>query len=1024
MSQSELIRADDVDGSLVAQFARHGPDIWQRLLRSLPLDQADALRQQLQAFAYELELAELDDADDARRLRLFDAHDVPDAAPPQAGIDAHVRRGIERLQNGDCRQAILHFTRGLQIDPTRADIYAQRGDAHRLLGDAQRALADYDLALERQPEGLVPLLGKAAALFELGDFENARSSASAALALSERQPLAFRTRAAAAIELGDLDAALEDLNAVLDLDPDDLESLQRRGQVLAKLDEPERAVRDFSRILDDDPHNVAALLHRAHARRSLEDYFRAIRDYSEVLRQHAGNALAYTSRGLCHELNGDRESALADYSQALALEPDNIQVYLNRAKLYRVLGDLALASADLDEVLQRQSDHFAALYHRGKIALANAQWEQANVDLDAVVALRPDLAIAHASRAVIRERANQFAEARADADQAILLDPASAVAHLVRGLISVHASDLDAALADLTEAIRLDDQIPLAYQERTLAWTLKGDNEKAFADVNSLIALEPGNAQAYAHRSMLYNLRGEVQPALVDYAHALQLDPRVFIVGWNQPLSEQARNQTAILLADAVDGLRFRRNYSSGPAALEWNIVVEKPRPAGRGDRIEKRIDESRPANPPEVKKPSPPLPSPPVLRGRGAGGEGAEPAENAAPPQGATNPLTPSLSPEAPGEREKSANRPGKPALEAPPKPKAPPPERSSSAAATLKKVAVVDEPAFVAIALDDSEPDQSDFESARPAPIERAPAVAATLKKASPVPRTDVIARVDEPTPTISAFAKNVDLAIEALLSDDIALEKTPPPAPTPAKSVEPVKPLPPRAANAAPIDCPLCRHRLPPAETLSGGRFRCGNCNAVFFPGTGLPPAASFPAAAAKTRPVKLAAKSRRDDDEAPTWAQKWKRPTPLAVTGVAALALLYWILPSNLFGNGSHYAVHSVKGEATFDGRPIPNASIILYPINPKADDHPRPKAVVGPSGTFTLGTYSADDGAPAGEYKVSIVWNAPPTPREIQEDRYKPRNQLPPRYANPETSGLTARIEAGDNTLPAFALRKN
>src|SRR4051794_10245087 len=57
-------------------------------------------------------------------------------------------------------------------------------------------------------------------------------------------------------------------------------------------------------------------------------------------------------------------------------------------------------------------------------------------------------------------------------------------------------------------------------------------------------------------------------------------------------------------------------------------------------------------------------LPSPPVLRGRGAGGEEAEPAEDVTPLKnarssenttaspGATCPLTPALSPGVPGER------------------------------------------------------------------------------------------------------------------------------------------------------------------------------------------------------------------------------------------------------------------------------------------------------------------------------------------------------------------------------------
>jgi hypothetical protein len=224
--------------------------------------------------------------------------------------------------------------------------------------------------------------------------------------------------------------------------------------------------------------------------------------------------------------------------------------------------------------------------------------------------------------------------------------------------------------------------------------------------------------------------------------------------------------------------------------------------------------------------------------------------------------------------------------------------------------------------------------------------------------------------------------------------------------------------------PMRCPLCRHHLPPAETLSGGRFRCGNCHAVFFPGAAPTMPATFPASpSAPARPKKRTAKLSREDRDAVALLTKWKKPTPLAITGLVGLVILYCYFPTNLFGGPSHYTVHRAKGEATFEGKAIANASIILYPIDPKAEDHPRPKAVVGADGGFSLGTYSAVVGAPEVEYKVSIVWNAPPTPREIHEDRYRPRNQLPAIYANPETSGLRARIIAGDNQLPAFVLKK-
>jgi tetratricopeptide (TPR) repeat protein len=903
---------------------------------------------------------------------------VDDLKPDKA--EHHLHRGRERSQNGEFRQALIHFSNGLRIDPAHAELYAERGDAYRLLGEPQQALADYDASLQLKPSALLPLMGRAAVACATGNFENARADASAALAISTRYPLAYRVRAAAAVELDDLQSALDDLTAALDIDPDDIEALHQRGQILAKFGEADRAVRDFSRVLDINPHHVGSLLHRAHARRSRGEYARAIRDYTDVLRLHPGNALAFTSRGLTHELNSDRDSALADHNEALRLEPENVQVYLNRAKLYRVKGDLVRARADLDEVLRRHSEHFAALYHRAKIALAQAQWQQALNDLDAVVTLKQDLGVAFASRAVIRDRLNQFEEALVDSSRAIELERTSATAHLARGLVYAHMRESARAIPDLTEAIRLDDQNPLAYQERTVAWALQGDHDRALADVNRLIDLEPGNAFAYAQRSMILHVRGEVQPALVDYARALQLDPCVLLSGWNQTLSDQLRNQSAIVLADAIDGLRSRRNFASAPAAPEWTIVVEKARSSA----------------PPRAERS---LPSSPVLRGRAAGGEGAEPAKNAAPLPGVTNPRTPALSPGV-LDREKLENRQVKTASIPAAKPASATTPQSQALAETLTDAAAV--------------------------PIKNG-------KTKGPARKPDPVAVVEDRIDQLqesSEFEEEVDLAIEALFADEQSAPGPPPASAaataTPIEFAKPATaPAPSPAPAAKSIDCPLCHHRLPPAETLSGGRFRCGNCNAVFFPGASPPPPATVTwPAPAKARPAKQAAKLSRDDDEADsTFLAKWKKPTPLAITGIVALVLLYFYFPTDLFGGPSRYAVHRAKGEATFDSKPIANASIIFYPIDPKTDDHPRPKATVGANGSFTLGTYSGDDGAPEGEYKVSIVWNAAPTPKEIQEDRYRPRNQLPAHYANPETSGLTARIAAGDNQLPAFVLKR-
>src|SRR4051794_37410421 len=63
------------------------------------------------------------------------------------------------------------------------------------------------------------------------------------------------------------------------------------------------------------------------------------------------------------------------------------------------------------------------------------------------------------------------------------------------------------------------------------------------------------------------------------------------------------------------------------------------------------------------------------------------------------------------------------------------------------------------------------------------------------------------------------------------------------------------------------------------------------------------------------------------------------------------------------------------------------------------------------GTFKLSTFGANDGAMPGKYRVAI--NAPNNP---DPDKPPTRSKLPAKYANLETSGLTAEVKPGQNNI--------
>jgi hypothetical protein len=112
------------------------------------------------------------------------------------------------------------------------------------------------------------------------------------------------------------------------------------------------------------------------------------------------------------------------------------------------------------------------------------------------------------------------------------------------------------------------------------------------------------------------------------------------------------------------------------------------------------------------------------------------------------------------------------------------------------------------------------------------------------------------------------------------------------------------------------------------------------------------------------------------------------------------------------------LYSVRGKLLINGQPAEGAKVAFYPKTPFAKTM-VPLGVTKADGTFVLGTNEAEDGAPAGEYEVSVTW---PESRPGPRWREGP-DRLNRKYANPKTSSITATVEAkSGNEIPPFNLQ--
>jgi hypothetical protein len=148
-----------------------------------------------------------------------------------------------------------------------------------------------------------------------------------------------------------------------------------------------------------------------------------------------------------------------------------------------------------------------------------------------------------------------------------------------------------------------------------------------------------------------------------------------------------------------------------------------------------------------------------------------------------------------------------------------------------------------------------------------------------------------------------------------------------------------------------------------------------------------------------------------------------------TGMVGLIVVVLAITTGCGGGGpevERLAVHPVSGLVKLNGKPVADAYVALHPKvvagTPQgaADSESiTPHGKTDASGKFTITTYDAHDGAPEGEYAVTVQKYK----RVEKNGSSEPGpNILPKRFAKPTTSKVSIRIATGANELPAIELR--
>jgi hypothetical protein len=133
----------------------------------------------------------------------------------------------------------------------------------------------------------------------------------------------------------------------------------------------------------------------------------------------------------------------------------------------------------------------------------------------------------------------------------------------------------------------------------------------------------------------------------------------------------------------------------------------------------------------------------------------------------------------------------------------------------------------------------------------------------------------------------------------------------------------------------------------------------------------------------------------------------------------LALI--LVVAALGGCSGKKATYPVQGKVLDDDdNPAAGALVVFHPAEGDDSDPLKPSGRVDDNGEYRLNTYAKSDGAPAGEYSITVVW---PKPKKGPLD-HEGADQLNGAYANVDHPLAHFTVEKGkDNEVPTMKVRK-
>jgi tetratricopeptide (TPR) repeat protein/CHAT domain-containing protein len=468
------------------------------------------------------------------------------------------KRGLTYYAEGNYDEAVVDFSRAIEINPWDAVYYYNRGKSYYnkrdyadAAGDLERALQinpdkdawyhelalsyfhaeDYDnaieaysIALEKKPGNDVLYSNRGDSYYNLNDYANAAKDYAVALEINPDNNSYYINLARTYYYLKDFDKAINIFSLVIERNPDDAGSYNERGSSLLAKKDYINAISDFNAALRLNPDHADAWNCLGISYDALKEYEKAIENYNRAIELKPGDAIYLYNRGRTYQNKKDHLRAIEDFSEAIKLDPLFERSWNSRGMAWHALKEYEKAIKDISRAVELKSDDALFYYNLGSTYSEMHKYDKAIEYLNISLTMDPDYVATYNWLGITYKSMGEYFTAIDYYSRAIKLNPKGAVYYSNRGSTRTSLGDYDGAIEDCTIAIELDPRYAQAYSNRALAYDEKGGYALALIDHGKAIGLEPDNARLYNDRAKTYRYLEEFDRGIEDCTKAIELD--------------------------------------------------------------------------------------------------------------------------------------------------------------------------------------------------------------------------------------------------------------------------------------------------------------------------------------------------------------------------------------------------------------------------------------------------------------------------------------------------------------------